>query len=272
MNPQNDKPATYEDETNLYDLWKNIMKRKKLIFWIFITSLVSAGILSFMMPRVYRGEVAVRIQPKDLSSTPPRELISTRELFGIIGGFDREKIQAIFPNDSGSIKEVSIIQIPGSTDKFKINVELTKKASFHEVINTFVLYLNNIPLIAKAVEQSREQLTKKLEEIDVVMSKSQEDAERFQKMMVKEKLNPIGFNPVQFNRMRSDLEVEKIAVKQLIKNLTGFEIVTNPILFQRPVRPRPMLYFTIAGICGIFGGLFVALFMNFLEKVKEEKV
>ncbi len=65
MNPQNDKPTTYEDEINLYDLWKNIMKRKKLIFWIFIISIISAGIISFMMPKIYRGEVAVRIQPKD---------------------------------------------------------------------------------------------------------------------------------------------------------------------------------------------------------------
>jgi LPS O-antigen subunit length determinant protein (WzzB/FepE family) len=132
--------------------------------------------------------------------------------------------------------------------------------------------LNNIPLIARAVEQSREILTKRLEEIDAVMSKSQEDAERFQRMMVREKLNPIGFNPVQFNKMRSDLEVEKIALKQSIRNLTGFEIVTNPIIFQEPVSPRPMLYLAIAGIFSLFGGLFMVLFMNFLEKVKGKKV
>ena len=135
-----------------------------------------------------------------------------------------------------------------------------------------VQYLNNIPLITRAVDQSREQLTKRLEEIDVVMSKSQEDAERFQRMMVKEKLNPIGFNPVQFNKMRSDLEVEKIILKQSIKNLTGFEIVTNPIIFQKPVSPRPMLYLAIAGISSLFGGFFIVLFMNFLEKVKGKKV
>ncbi len=272
MNPQNDKPTIYQDETNLYDLWKSIMKRRRLIIWIFIISIISGGIVSLLMPKVYRGEVSVRVQPKDLNSTPAKELISTRELFGIIGSFDREKIETIFPNDFDSIKEVSIIQIPGSTDKFKIDVELTQTASFHEVINTFVRYLNNIPLIAKAVDQSREQLTKRLEEIDVVMAKSQEDAERFQKMMVKEKLNPIGFNPVQFNRMLSDLEVEKITVKQWIKNLTGFEIVTNPIIFQKPVRPRPLLYLTIAGILGLISGLFIALFLSFLEKVKGEKI
>ncbi|MCX6704698.1 MAG: hypothetical protein NTZ07_04660, partial [Candidatus Woesebacteria bacterium] len=214
--------------------------------------------------KIYRGEVGVRIQPK--------ELIAPQELFEIIGKFDREKIETIFPQNFDSIKSVRIIQIPGSTDKFKIIVELNQTTSFQGVIKIFMQYLNNIPLIARAVEQSREQLTKRLEEIDVVMSKSQEDAERFQRMMVKEKLNPIGFNPVQFNRMRSDLEVEKISLRQAIKNLTGFEIVTNPIIFQNPVSPRPMLYLTITGILGLFGGLFIVLFMNFLEKVKGKKV
>ncbi len=198
----------------------------------------------------------------------PKELISTKELFEIIGNFDREKIEAIFPQNFDSIKSVRIKQIPGSTDKFKIIVELTQTTYFQEVIKIFVQYLNNIPLIARAVEQSREQLTKRLEEIDVVMSKSQEDAERFQRMMVKEKLNPIGFNPVQFNRMRSDLEVEKIALKQSIKNLTGFEIVTNPIIFQKPVRPRPMLYMAIAGVISLILGVFLAMFLIYMENIK----
>ncbi len=271
MSPQNDKPTTYENGINLDDLWKSIIKRKRLIFWLFIISIISTGIISFAMPKIYQGEVAVRIQPKDSSSTT-KELISTKELYGIIGNFDREKIQTIFPQYSDSVQNVSIIQIPGSTDKFKIIIELRKPNDFQEAVKIFVQYLNNIPLMARAVEQSREQLTKRLEEIDVVMLKSQEDAERFQNMMVKEKLNPIGFNPVQFNRMRSDLEVEKVILKQQIKNLTGFEIVTDPILFQKPVRPRPMLYLTVAGILGLFGGLCIALFMNFLEKVKGEKI
>jgi hypothetical protein len=279
MNSENDKNMHYEDEINLYEFWKNIMKRKKIIFLIVIISIISAGILCFMMPKIYRGEVAVRIQPKESISPgefalkiQPKELMSPKELFEIIGKFDREKIERIFPQNFDFIKSVRIIQIAGSADKFKIIVELSQTTYFQEVIKIFVEYLNNIPLIARAVEQSREILTKRLEEIDVVMSKSQEDAERFQRMMVKEKLNPIGFNPVQFNRMLSDVEIEKLAVKQSIKNLTGFEIVTNPVIFQSPVRPRPILYLIFSGIFGLFAGLFTGIFMNFLERVREKKV
>ena len=267
MNPQNDKPTIYEqDEIYLQDLWKIIMKRKKIIFWIFITAVISAGIISFTMTKIYRAEVGVRIQPKDSSST--KELISTKELFEIIGKFDEEKIKAIFPQNFDSIKKVKITQIPGSNDKFKITVELSQPANFQDAIKTFMLYLNNIPLIKRVVEESREQLTKRLEEIDVVMAKSQEDADRFEAMMVKEKLNPIGFNPVQFNRMRSELEVEKIALKQAIKNLTGFEIITEPTISLKPVKPRPLLYIILTGLISLIAGIFISAFLNYWERIK----
>ena len=267
VNPQNDKPTIYEqDEIYLQDLWKIIMKRKKIIFWIFITAVISAGIISFTMTKIYRAEVGVRIQPKDSSST--KELISTKELFEIIGKFDEEKIKAIFPQNFDSIKKVKITQIPGSNDKFKITVELSQPANFQDAIKTFMLYLNNIPLIKRVVEESREQLTKRLEEIDVVMAKSQEDADRFEAMMVKEKLNPIGFNPVQFNRMRSELEVEKIALKQAIKNLTGFEIITEPTISLKPVKPRPLLYIILTGLISLIAGIFISAFLNYWERIK----
>jgi len=275
MSSKNDKNMHYEDEINLYDLWKNIIKRKKLIFGIFFVSIISTGIISSMMSKIYRGEVGVRIQqaqesisPGDYGKIPPKELISTKELYEIIGNFDREKINLNFPQYSDSIKDVMIRQISGSTDKFKIIFEMRQITYFQEVVKIFMQYLNNIPLIARAVEQSRERLTKRLEAIDVVMSKSQQDAERFQRMMINEKLNPIGFNPVEFNKMRSDLEVEKIALKQSIKNLTGFEIVTNPIIFKNPVRPRPKLYMAIAGVISLVFVIFLTMVLTYIENIK----
>jgi len=263
VNPQSDKPTIYEDEINLYDLWKNIVKRKRSIFFIFIVSIIATGTISLIMPKIYRAEVGVRIQTK--------ELISPKELSEIIGKFNQEKIRMIFPKYSDSIKEVKIIQIPASTDKFKLTVELSETVYFQDVFKTFIQYLNNIPLIKRVVEESREQLAKRLEEIDVVISKSQEDAERFQSMMVKEKLNPIGFNPVQFNRMVSDLEVEKIALKQSLKNLVGFEITSQPMISFSPVRPRPLLYMMLAGVISLLFGIFLALFLNYWESLKRQR-
>ncbi len=260
MNSQNEKDTIYEDETNFYDIWKQIAKRKKLISGIFIIFTSLAVIISLTMPKTYRGEVAIKIQPKDL--------ISTRELFEIIGQFDPEKIARIFPNNFTSINSVKIIQIPGSTDKFRVSIELIETAYFQDIIKVLVEYLNKTTLIKKAVEQSREQLLKKIEEIDVVMKNSQRDAESFQKMIVREKLNPIGFNPVQFNKMLSDLEIEKIVLRQTMRELTGFEIIAQPTISPKPVKPRPILYMASAGITGIIIGLFLAIFLDHLEKLK----
>ncbi len=267
MNPQNDKATIYKDEISLYDLWKNIIKRKKLIFSIFIISIISAGIISFMMPKIYRGEVGVRLQPT-VSRVQAKELISAKELLEIIGKFDREKIEIIFPQNSDSITRVMMAQISGSNDKFKIIVELSETAHFKDVIKTLLQYLNNVPLIKRAVEQNREQLAKSLEEIDNVVKRSQQDANSFQKMMIREKINLLGFNPVQFNKMLSELEVERITLRQSIQTLAGIEIITEPIISPKPVRPRPMLYMAIAGVSSLIVGVFLAMFLIYLDRIK----
>ncbi len=249
-----------EGEINIYDIWKNIVKRKFLILGVLIIALILGAIVNLFSPKIYRGEAVLKIQPT--------QLISTKELFEIIGKFDREKVAIISPENLTIINSVKIIQIPGSTDKFKVSIELTERDHFQGIVRAFVEYLNNIPFIKRTVDQSREQLLKKLEDVDVVMNKSQQDAESFKKMMVREKLNPIGFNPVQFYKMLSDLEIEKIVLKQSMSNLTGVELISQLAISLNPVKPRPVLNMTIAGITGLIVGLFLAVFLNYLENLK----
>jgi len=186
----------------------------------------------------------------------------------MVGNFDRERIKAVFPLNSDFINGVKITLIPGSNDKFKITLELMQTTQFDDMIKTFVGYLNNIPLIKKAVEQGREQLIKRLEEIDIVMAKSQQDADKFQKMMIKEKLNPIGFNPVQFNRMLSELEIEKILLQQANKNYVGVEIISQPLISSNPVKPRPAINIIITGLISLIVGIFIAAFLNYWKRIK----
>ncbi|MBA3071945.1 MAG: hypothetical protein FP829_07310, partial [Nitrospirae bacterium] len=57
METQNKGTAVYEDEINLYDYWKVIVKRKTLIIGLFLAAVLASGIISFLMPKIYRGEV-----------------------------------------------------------------------------------------------------------------------------------------------------------------------------------------------------------------------
>ena len=50
---QHERPTAYEDEINLYDYWKVIAKKEWLIVGILLISVITAGIISLRMPKIY---------------------------------------------------------------------------------------------------------------------------------------------------------------------------------------------------------------------------
>ena len=56
-----------EDEINLYDYWKVIVKRKRLIIGLFVIAILASAIISFLMPKIYRGEVILKLPTKELT-------------------------------------------------------------------------------------------------------------------------------------------------------------------------------------------------------------
>ncbi len=57
METQNKGTSTYDDEINLYDYWKVIVKRKRLIIGLFLVAVLASAVISLSMPKIYRGEV-----------------------------------------------------------------------------------------------------------------------------------------------------------------------------------------------------------------------
>ncbi len=45
-----------EDEVDLYDYWKVIVKRKKILLGIFFVPVIMAIIIASLLPRYYNGE------------------------------------------------------------------------------------------------------------------------------------------------------------------------------------------------------------------------
>jgi uncharacterized protein involved in exopolysaccharide biosynthesis len=270
MMEQQYRSNSLSDSINLYECWGILLRKKNLIASIFFAALIGSAVVSFLMEKLYKVEVSMRLNQAILVISLKERLVSPRELVDILGKFDRDKIEAIFGKGAQVVKGVKAYALPAPTDKMKISLELTDPSRSQEVIKRFVEYVNQMPVMQKTFAESREQLIKRLDEIDRVIEKSREDAVRFEKMIIREKLNPIGFNPVQFNRMVSDLEVEKLALKQSLENLTGCEVTSQPMISTKPIRPRPLLYMTLAGIISLLFGIFLALFLSYWESLKKQ--
>jgi uncharacterized protein involved in exopolysaccharide biosynthesis len=50
--------------------------------------------------------------------------------------------------------------------------------------------------------------------------------------------------------------------------LDGLEIITEPTMSPKPIKPRPILYMAIAGVTSLILGLFLVMFLIYLENIK----
>jgi len=272
MNQQN--APIYEEEIDLYDYWKVIVKRKKFIIGLFAVSVISAGVISFLMPKIYRGEIILRlVATEQMSAT--REQLPTqiptptaKEIVSVIGKINQEKMEFILPETHKSMTKIELNDLKDTTDKLTVTIEAKNTKDISDTVSEFVQYINNHPLVKKPVEQQKERLKKQLEEVSKAIFSSKAFPKAYEMLLKEGKLIPVGFNPVDFNRKLVDLEMEKIVLEQNIKNLTGIEVVGQPYISKKPVKPRIKMNIFLAGTVSLFAGVFIVFFTESIEKIK----
>src|SRR5450759_2699154 len=109
MNIEPKSAIIAEEEINLYDYWKVLIKRKKIFTGIFLVPLVTVTIISLIQPRYYRGESEI---------TNP--VIPARDIVNLVGAIDATQKTKIFTHNPDTIKSVSIslpnTSLPSKTD------------------------------------------------------------------------------------------------------------------------------------------------------------
>ena len=263
-----------EDEINLYDYWKVIVKRKRLIIGLFIVAVLASAIISFLMPKIYRGEVILKLPAKELTSKEltSKELTSkeltSKELLSIIGKIDVEKIKKFLPTTHHLITNIKLNALKDSTDKLQLIIEAKNKDIISTAIIEFAAYLNNLPLINRSVEEERQRLLMQSEELSKVIKDSEEFAEIHKKLLREGKLILLGFNPVEISKRMSDLKIEKLGVEQSLQRPKSVEIIEKPYILKNPVKPSIKKNIALAGTISLFIGIFLAFFMEYIEKMR----
>ncbi|MCD6490101.1 MAG: hypothetical protein J7K20_05180 [Thermodesulfobacterium sp.] len=267
MNPQQMSPE-YEDEINLYELWKVIVKRKKLIIGLFVIAILASAIISLLMPKIYRGEVVFR-----LTTLPATEFIN------MIDKIDtKENIKRIFPNTAHLItdvklKEIKISRKEVSQDKLRLVIEAKNREILPKSIKEFIAYLNDIPLIERLIEERRQRLLVEIKEIDHTIARLTKRIENYDKLLKTGKINFLGFNLAEDEKSVLNLKIRRVSVQQALDMLNRFravEMVDKPRISENPVKPKLMLNIAIAGILSLFVGIFLAFFIEGITKMKNQ--
>lgn len=252
-----------EDEPGLYDYWKVIVKRKRLIIGLFVIAILAAAVISLLMPKIYMGEVVLKLPAKELTA---KEL-TAKELLSVIGKIDAEKI---LPTTHHLVADVNLNALKDSTDKLKLIIEAKNKDDIFPAITEFVAYLNDFPIIKRFIEEERQRLLIQSEEINKVIEVSSELTRTYKKLLESGRLIHVGFNPIELEKRASDLKIERLAIEQALKRSKGVEMIEKPYILKNPVKPSIKKNIALAGITSLFAGIFLAFLLEYKDiKIKQ---
>ncbi|MFN3699320.1 MAG: hypothetical protein ACK4SU_03880 [Dictyoglomus sp.] len=166
-----------------------------------------------------------------------------------------------------SISKIDINTLKNSEDRVMIIIETKDPEAFPNITSELIEYFESNIIFKRPFENEREVLLKKLEGLQKAIEAAKEYKKYYMALLKEGKIGIVGFNPIDLDTKISDLEAEKLRLKQALSELKRFEIIGQNIS-DKPVKPKIFLNLAIAGFTSILVGIFLALFLENLKKDK----
>lgn len=260
MNIQEKEGLNYENEMNLYDYWKVIVKRKKLIIGLFLVSIAVAAIVSLLMPKVYRGEAILRMTVTEVKAA--KDVMTAKDVIDIIGKPERERKSVIFAKNHDSISDLKLA-VKETSDRMKVTIESEKPDLISPAFIELAEYINNIPVLKQYVqreqealrqqeqqeaelekqEEKREQLQEKkfrvlLAELPGVIDRSKKFKDDYSQAYGYDNFKDIDISPITIEQQIFGFEKEKLNIEQELQLIKQNQLKRKYLRQKRLTRPE----------------------------------
>jgi len=293
--PQLSYPFPYnypcdDDEIDLYEIWIILKRRKKIIFLTLIVFLFGALLYLLITKPKYRTTVVyqpvstINVSTNSTSNilTP---LISTDILAQAVNNLNtalqQENYDFLAKNLNLPLSAVEeIVSVSAQYDKkplskaLKVVIDTNNKNLIPILSSKLESYLNKLPAVQNAIKGLKQYLiTKiKIDEAQII------ELTNLKKELLKELslakdttfknliLNKIFNINTKILNKKAEIEFAKLQLNQL----KGVELAVPPLLPNKPYSPQKGLVIGIAIFVGLISGIFLALFIEWLENAKKE--
>lgn len=273
-----------EQDSDLYALWKIIVKRKIIIIGIFFVSVIAAAVISSFTQQIYQGETVLRIFQGNLDAQfdsadnktnitairPNEEVIG---IINVIGSIDKEKIREILPKTHSSVKMLQLKPVRGSRNKIIVTIEAKSTNDILLAMAELVSFLNGLDIVKLTVKEKKEILLRKSEELSKLDKIAAELLIDYDKLRKAGKLLQLGFDPLRFYKGLIDIRLEKEAIDQALRKLEAeyIKILKPPNIPHKPISPQTAKNVFLAGILSLFIGIPLAFVMEYLKRIKHSQ-
>lgn len=271
-------PEIQEEEIDLREYINVLLKRKGVIILIFLIAVITAALVSyFVLSPVYQSSTVFSVAKIDglavINITEALEIMKSNVVLDkVINRMDLEEtakrlnsqITTENPKDTNFIE---ISAVADSPEKAKSLVE--------NIVGVFIEqnqseYREKVKLIEdrlKIIEEQIAEFEKNIQEIEktkkkIATTKELSEGERqFQ-------ISLLLSSSVTERSLYNDLSNQVNSLKTSLKNCEDFKIINYAQLPTAPIKPNKKLNILIAGMLGLFVGVFVAFFLEFWQKGK----
>ena len=271
-----------EDEIDLRDIFRVLWKRRLLIIGVFVAVVLVAGVISFVIPSVYKITSIIAVgnfdDPVYTSQASMKNVMLSDE-------FSLEVFEEVSPNATGSefrtFKDsVKVEPVKDSDRLIEISVETKKKQEGLKAIEKMVrLYANRSEdSYNKQKKILSDQLAVTLERLFVIDLEINQTLEALQGIQESTGSSAVQ-GEMQFSRtldrlngmqtQRSTLIDRRLELQKqlvLIRNLEVVQPAREPV---SPIWPKKALIVAIGGMLGLMVGIFAAFLRESLGRPTE---
>ena len=274
-----------EEEINLYDYWKILVRKKKILIGIFLIPIVIVTIVSLSLPRYYRGESEISIPALPASNIP--SVITATNIVRLMGNIDGSQKVKIFTNNAVAIESVLISLPKKSTDKVNITIETKRSDIIPQAFKDIFDYINNLSEIKEDIARIQAETDLKaerlLEETNFRIKKLIEAKEanliylKDLSAMIKGKKVFINLNLADLIMKDADLSIEIMnfqlaktdAMKKKELNIKlNAGILSPPSITEQPSDSQIKQRIMITGILSLFAAIVVVFFIEYIDRMK----
>lgn len=265
MHSKSESEITLEEEMDLYDYWKVLLKRKKIFLGIFLIPLVIVTIISFSIPRYYRGEAEINYP---VSPALPVSIVSPApNIVKLIGDIDDTKKVKIFTSNPDAVKSILIAIPKTSNDKIKIIVDAKTYEIIPPAFKDIFSHINNMPEIKGEIARIKEETGLKINNLTETRNANLIFLNQLTGMMKKGQAGQISFNPADLIKKDGELSLE---IRNLQDAVAKFGTLSQLSITVEPSNSQIRKIIISTGALSLVAAIFVVFFLlEYVDRIKE---
>ena len=271
-------PELQEEKIDLREYINVLLKRKGIIILIFLTAVITAVLVShFAISPVYLSSTVFSVAKIDgrsvINITEVLEIIKSNvvldEVIDLMG-LEKTAKQLSSQITTESIKGTNFVEVSVASDS-----PVMAKSLVENIVEVFIEqnqseYREKVKLVEdrlKIIEEQIVEFEKNIQEIEDTKKKiaaSEELSESERRFQISLLLS----SSVTERELYNTLTDQANSLKASLKNCEDFKIINYAQLPAEPIKPNKKLNILIAGVLGLFVGIFIAFFLEFWQKGK----